>query len=176
MASAPIGLSTFRTRFHPILCLRKQSIRPSYVNSLGMTLLKSVKTLGARLQCAEAGGASVHEFAGVPVLSAEHHRLFFYVPHATSPKQVYFSHDLLPYSHAVGFHAPNCFFNYYCNRHSIILGKALYQLASNTWQIHDHDLISRLSVSPACPLTHSSLEYTWSGEGTTSALAEVGGL
>jgi len=59
----------------------------------------------------------VHEFAGVPpVLSAErlgifHHRLFFYLPHvaiATSPKQVYFSHDL-PYLYAVCFHPPNCF-------------------------------------------------------------------
>ena len=87
------------------------------MNNLGLKLSKNIKTSGARLYCveAEASERSVHEFAGVSVLSAErlgilHHRLFFYVPHvATSPKQVYFSHDL-PYLYAVGFLTPNCFF------------------------------------------------------------------
>ena len=72
--------------------------------------------MGTPAHMAEASERSVHGFAGVSLLSAErlgvfHHRLFFYVSHAaTSPKQVYFLHDL-PYLYAVGFHASNCFFN-----------------------------------------------------------------
>ena len=129
-----------------------------------------------------------------------HDRLFFYLPIATSPfspKQVYFSHDL-PYLYVVCFHPPNCFFDCYCNWHSSILVKAPYrdlksiiahariQLAGDIWQIPDHDGIEQasqlrtlrstvgLSVSPACPLTHSSLDHTRDQEDATSALARVG--
>ena len=56
-----------------ILCLTQHSIRQSWVNSLGMTLLEGIKTSGARLECVEeeASKRSVHEFAGVPVLRPE---------------------------------------------------------------------------------------------------------